>query len=260
MNNKIDDFKPASKTDDLSAKEVSILEKNKKFFSSDYKYIQSMLDIINGESTISIRLLDWFVANYSKSHNTFYKNRINERVQLFYVHSEYRNQLHGYSKKYFDPFCRKNSKKVIYKYNGNNRTITFLTSIGQLNFFQWALRYKIIKYVQLHLKQIETDMKETNKLNKERKILLEEDEEEDDENNDSSEDKVQVHTPDPNICSDQHINSFRISTSIKSGSKSSSKSSSKSNSEKRRKRQQLSVSMLDTGIKKYNIPIKLDFE
>ena len=131
-----------------------------------------MLEIINGESTISIRLLDWFVSNYSKKYNTFYKIRVNDRAQFFYVHSEYKNQLHGYSKKYFDPFCRKNSKKVIYKYSSkldNSKTITFLTSIGQLNFFQWAIRYKVIKYVQLHIKQIENDMKEVNKLNKERK-------------------------------------------------------------------------------------------
>jgi hypothetical protein len=257
MNNKCKDFKPASKKEVLNNKELSILDKNKKFFSADSKYVKIMLEIINGESAISIRLLDWFVSNYSKKWNTFYKIKIHSKIQLFYVHSEYKNQLHGYSKRYFDPFCRKNSKKIIYRYSENNKNnnknkkpITFLTSIGQLNFFQWAIRYKIIKYVQLHIKQIENDMKEVNKLSKERKKIMKELVLE----NDGDESDEIDSCPDPNICSDGKINSFRIT------SQSSDKMNVKTSSDKKNKRQQLSVSMLDTGIKKYNIPVSLDFE
>lgn len=268
MNHKINDFKPVSKKEKLNNKDISILEKNKKFFSTDYKYIKTMLEIINGESNISIRLLDWFVSNYSKKYGTFYKIKINRRIQLFYVHSEYKNQLHGYAKRYFDPFCRKNSKKVIYKYRtqyskganskSSNKPITFLSSIGQLNFFQWAIRYKIIKYVQLHLKQIENDMKEVNKLTKERKRKMRESEEYTDPIDDPIGNEEE-HKPDMNICSDDNINSFKISISEKSHEQ-INKSTSKSISDKKYKRQQLSVSGLETGIKKYNIPIKLDFE
>jgi hypothetical protein len=63
--NKSEDFKSTT-NEKFTSKERDILEKNKKFFSADRKYIDIMLDIIDGPSDISIRVLDWFVANYSK--------------------------------------------------------------------------------------------------------------------------------------------------------------------------------------------------
>ncbi len=249
--NKNDDFKSAN-DEKFSTKERDILEKNKNFFSTNKKYINAMLEIINGESDISIRILDWFVANYSKKYNTCYKIRINGKDEFFYVNNEYKNRLNGYSKLYFDPFCRR--KKVIYTYRSNDgsKEVTFISSIGQLNFFEWAIRNKIIKYVQMNIKQIEADMKETSKLNKEKKSIL---------INSGSKSSNIVDSdnvsddPDPIICSSDKINSVRISP-VK---KVSSTKSNKSESEKG-KRQQLSKSVYEYGIKKTNIPIKLDFD
>ena len=34
--------------------------------------LEVMLNIINGESPISLRIVDWFVTNYSKKFNTSY--------------------------------------------------------------------------------------------------------------------------------------------------------------------------------------------
>lgn len=245
--NKSEDFKSTT-NEKFTSKEKDILEKNKNFFSTDRKYVMAMLQIINGESDISIRVLDWFVANYSKKNNTFYKIRINGRDEFFYVNNEYKNQLNGYSKQYFDPFCRK--KKVIYSYKSNTgKDVDFISSIGQLNFFQWAIRNKIIKHVEMHLKEIEEDMKETSKKNKEKKL-------------EALKDNSRVGTlseenisdePDPVICSSDKITSLHISPLVKS-------SNCKSDSDNRTKRQQLSKSVYDFGIKKSNIPIKLDFE
>lgn len=246
---KSEDFKSTT-NEKFTTKERDILEKNKKFFSADRKYINSMLEIINGESEISIRVLDWFVANYSKKNNTCYKIRINGREDFFYVNNEYKNQLNGYSKQYFDPFCRK--KKVIYSYRTNDgeKDINFVSSIGQLNFFQWAIRNKVIRYVQTHLKTIEVDMKETSKFNKEKKLA-----ELNKVNNinDIIEENMISDEPDPVICSSDKINNICISPVKKS-------STSKSDSENRTRRQQLSRSVYEIGIKKSNIPIKLDFE
>ena len=80
--NKLDDFKSAT-NEQFTSKEKDILDKNKKFFSTDRKYVEAMLDIINGESNISIRVLDWFVANYSKKNNTIYKIKINGADSIF---------------------------------------------------------------------------------------------------------------------------------------------------------------------------------
>ena len=262
--NKSEDFKSFT-NEKFTSQEKDILEKNKKFFSADRKYVRAMLEIIDGNSDISIRILDWFVANYSKKNNTAYRIKINGVVNIFNVNIEYKKQLNGYSKQYFDPFCRK--KKIIYSYKNNKSTseINFVSSIGQLNFFQWAIRNKVIKYVQLHLKEIEHDMKETTKLNKEKKLaaLLNAS-----EDSDSDGDTSKIHDPDPVICSSKDINSLHISpnrktSSCKSSSNKSSNSkssNSKSDSDNRTRRQQLSRSVYDHGIKKSNIPIKLDFD
>jgi len=212
-----------------------------------------MLEIINGESDISIRVLDWFVSNFSKKYNTFYKIKKNGRDEYFYVHNEYKNQLNGYSKKYFDPFCRK--RKVIYTYKGLNggNDIIFLSSIGQLNFFQWAIRNKILIYVKSHVKEIEDDMKITNQNNKKEKLQQLKDNELCNQDELINETNEVDNEPDPVICSSDKINSIHISSP-------SNKSANKSTSDKRIKRQQLSKSVYDFGIKKSNIPIKLDFE
>jgi hypothetical protein len=192
----------------------------------------------------------WLIIQ--KKNNIIYKIIINGTHSFFNVNIEYKNQLNGYSKQYFDPFCRK--KKVIYTYRDNNggNIINFVSSIGQLNFFQWAIRNKVIRYVQRHLKKIEQDMKETSKLNKEKKLasLITSN-----NNNSNSEDDLQTRNddPDPIICSSDRINSLYISPVKKS-------SNSKSESDNRSKRQQLSKSVYDHGIKKSNVPIKLDFD
>src|SRR5271154_5760781 len=150
-----EDFKLVKTTEKFNTTELEILAKNKKFFSTDRKYIDALLEIINGESNISIRVLDWFVSNYSKKKNTVYKIRINGKEDYFYVNNEYKNQLNSYSKWYFDPFCRKQKLIYSYKDKNNKNNISFYSSIGQLNFFQWAIRNKVIKYVQSHIKEIE---------------------------------------------------------------------------------------------------------
>lgn len=235
----------------FTSTEKDILERNKNFFSSNVKYIKMLLEIITGESNISIRIIDWFVANYSKKNNTFYKIKINGREELFYVNNEYKNQLNGYSKEYFDPFCRK--KKIIYTYcnKDDQSNIIFLSSIGQLNFFQWAIRNKIITYVQNHINKIEEDMKETTKKRSLEKKSL------------SHKSANQINTkgnihlisdePDPIICSSDKIRSLHISSINKSAVN-------KSSSENKMKRQQLSRSVYDFGIKKSCVPIRLDFD
>lgn len=243
---KLDDFNPITK-EKFTSKEKDILNKNKNFYSTNKKYINTMLDIINSDSDISIRVLDWFVANFSKKNNTCYRIKINGRDELFYVNNEYKNQLHGYTKEYFDPFCRKN--KLIYTYKSGENKIKFISSIGQLNFFQWAIRNKIINYVERHLEEIEWDMKETSRKNKEKKMaLMEEESSEEDESEIIIDDD-----PDPVICSSDKIKSLHISPVKKI-------SSNKSDSDKKNKRQQLSKSVYEFGIKKTNIPIKLDFD
>ena len=248
----------------FSPKEKFILERNKKFFSSNRKYIDQMLSIINGESEISIRDLDWFITNYSKKKNIFYKIQVCGRIELFYVNNEYKNQLNGYSKRYFDPFCRK--QKVIYRYRNTtvstNNTgvnkkskydVVFETSIGQLNFFQWAIRNKVIHYVKSHLDEIAADMNATLRESKQRKktVSCASDNRTDSSDHRKENKKIDYVSPDRDICSSENVATICISSSKNRKSVSSSGGS---------KRQQLSKSVYEYGMKKTNVPVSLTFD
>ena len=119
--------------------------------------IDKLLDIFKETSPISLRVIDWFVTNYSKKNKiTFMLNNHFYKHKLFTVHDEYKQQLKGYSKKQFDPFCRRN--RIKFYYNENNY---ILTTVGQLNFFRWANENNIIEYIKNNLKEIETDMNDS---------------------------------------------------------------------------------------------------
>ena len=129
------------------------------FYQKDNN-IDKMLSIINGQSSISLRLVDWFVTNYSKKHFVIYPLN-NTR---FKVYDDYKLKLRAYSKKRFDPFCRWERITIPYKDN-----VSMQTTIGQLNFFKWALENKIIGYIEEHYEAIEKDMNARNSSSKKNK-------------------------------------------------------------------------------------------
>jgi hypothetical protein len=117
--------------------------------------IKQMLPIVMGESKISIRVLDHFVTNYSKTKKIYYK--IDKKI--FDVHKSYKEQLDGYRKKLFDPFCR--DKRIPFYYN---ETQYLITTVAQLNFFKWAITYKILEYVDINFTYIYKDMQQKKEL------------------------------------------------------------------------------------------------
>ena len=144
MNTKPDTIHIASKND--------ILLNSLFMFYKGTDYIEKILPIINGQSIISLRLLDWFATNYSKKNNVIYNVGVNKNV-IFNVHLDYKLQLKAYNKKYFDPFCRKN--RILFEYKDK---LVVKTTVGQLNFFRWALKNEIITYVTDNLADIAADM------------------------------------------------------------------------------------------------------
>ncbi len=140
----------------LNTQNDLILKILKNFYYKDnYKKLDLTIPIINGQSQISLRLIDWFVTNYSKKYFTTY-NVCNIR---FSVYTEYRLKLKAYKKRRFDPFCRWDRINFPYK-----NDMHILTTIGQLNFFQWALNKNIIKYITEHKELIENDMNGRNNI------------------------------------------------------------------------------------------------
>ncbi|AII16954.1 hypothetical protein JO84_gp296 [Aureococcus anophagefferens virus] len=113
----------------------------------------TLLSEILTKSKISLRLIDWFITKYSKTHCIHYEMD----GRLFYVYSNYKSQLKAYSKKVFDPFCR-SQKFTIKKDN-----ITIFSTAGQLNFFRWAIENHVIKFIFKNLKFLEIEMKKYKK-------------------------------------------------------------------------------------------------
>ena len=127
--------------------------------------LDKMLSIINGESRISLRIVDWFATNYAKKYYTVYNLEDNRGdIKRFKVYIDYKLKLKAYSKKRFDPFCRWERIDIPYK---NSSYIQ--TTIGQLNFFKWAIENRILEYVEKNLTQINNDMVKRNSTAKRRK-------------------------------------------------------------------------------------------
>ena len=136
---------------------LSLLMKSLTDFYKNPYYINEMRNIVDQNSIISLRILDWFITNYSKKHRTL----IAVDDKLVDVYQNYKLQLKSFSKKAFDPFCRKN--KIIFYYT---ETEFIETSCGQLCFFRWCFENNILSYVKDNLSTIEQDMKNSLKLKK----------------------------------------------------------------------------------------------
>lgn len=161
-----------------------LLNSIKIFYKNNAEIYEKYIMIIQGKSSISLRLLDWFVTNYSKKDKTFYNLNNDSK---FFVYSSYRAQLKAYSKKLFDPFCRREriciSEEDVMLQKKNNEdnessedtsedteeleTNDWVeTTVGQMNFFRWALTNNVIDYVLLHIIEIEKDMQLYNQKSK----------------------------------------------------------------------------------------------
>jgi hypothetical protein len=133
-----------------------------KFYDEDNN-LETMLKIINGESPISLRIIDWFATNYAKKFFTVYEVGANRR---FKVYVDYKLKLKAYSKRRFDPFCRWD--RITIPYSGG----TFIqTTIGQLNFFKWALENGVVAYIGGHYAAIEDDMNARNSTSRRNNVL-----------------------------------------------------------------------------------------
>ena len=98
------------------------------------------------------------MTNYAKKYFTVYdiKNS-NGETERFKVYNDYKLKLKAYSKKRFDPFCRWERINIPF---GEDSHIQ--TTIGQLNFFKWALENNILDYINKNSVKIEADMNHRN--------------------------------------------------------------------------------------------------
>ena len=153
------------RSDQLNTQNDLLLQHLLDFFKSEPAHMTKMMSIINGESRISLRIVDWFVTNFAKKYYVWYTMNEDEMASRFKVYHDYKLKLKAYKKKNFDPFCR--WQRTTIPYDDEN----FLeTTIGQLNFFKWAIEHQIIDYIQSHFDEIEEDMNERNTTSRSRRL------------------------------------------------------------------------------------------
>ena len=130
--------------------------------------LDKMLKIITGETKISLRIIDWFTTNYAKKYYVIYNiEGSNDNIPIrFKVYNEYKLKLDSYGKNRFDPFCRWDRINIPYT---NGKFIE--TTIGQLNFFKWALENQLIDYINHYYNDIEKDMNTRNSTSKRKETV-----------------------------------------------------------------------------------------
>lgn len=164
-NDSSDKSKNSSKEEDLITLD-SFNNKEKDYYKILHRFYGTCSDeelktIYNilAEKGISLRKFEWFVMRYGFYYKTVFhvKNRfMDDRV---YVHKSYKGHQKTYSKEYFDPFKRKNSKsketrKFLFDLSEYGKDFSIVTSIPQLHFARWILTFGIIDYVKENYDEI----------------------------------------------------------------------------------------------------------
>jgi len=139
---------PQTRKRKIHCKQELIVSSLQKFYATCEDKEEAM-KLLEGTSDISLRLIDWFVTNYSKQHSVSYVLN----GQEFLIYTNYKAQLKAYSKKLFDPFCRR--ERIMFQMQGYE---LFQTTVGKLNFFRWAIEKGVLNYMKLNLPRIEKAM------------------------------------------------------------------------------------------------------
>lgn len=145
----------------IETQKESLKKKLLKYYSDQNK-LEIVSKLVN-ESTyegkkMSLRLIEWGISNYAKQHYVVYNleqlnvKGVTETVR-FKLNDNYTTKLNGYHKHFFDPCCREERITIPY---GEN---TFMeTTLGQLNFFHWAIENKVLDFIKENYDDISEDM------------------------------------------------------------------------------------------------------
>lgn len=124
---------------------------------------KKVVSILRGECRVSLRMMDWMVTSHSRTISLRIRSPDGHQV---YVHDEYRSILNAYRRRHFDPFRRTiktesglpdTSLCRLHVQSAGTEEV-FDTSIGQLNFLEWATRCGVVEYVEANREALESAM------------------------------------------------------------------------------------------------------
>ena len=109
-----------------------------------------ILPIILCEDIMTMSAINYTVTNYTKDFSSY----IIKDDKVLYIHKSYKRKLNNDGKDLFDPFCRET--KFPYYYDDDKYVVT---TVGQLNFYQWALEIGLLDYIRENFDDIILHMK-----------------------------------------------------------------------------------------------------
>ena len=127
-----------------------------KFYKKAHN-MKSLHKYLSKSSPISLRVFDFLCTKYIKNKNViYYIEKSGKKIQ-FNLSVAYKAQLKAYSKLQFDPFKR-HERIVVNCSHCKEGIIT--TTIGQLNFFKFAIENKLTDWIEVpeNLKKVEKDI------------------------------------------------------------------------------------------------------
>lgn len=146
----------------LTEYEKIVLKELNRFYTIDK--IEKIKPIINQESDISLRLIDWTLTNYTKKYGILIRKTNGEVIDIY---ESYKACLDSYPKnELFDVFKRGSCIRFYYTDNEDDYIIT---SVKQLNIFRWILRHEILTYIEQNREKINNDHRESLRRSKKNK-------------------------------------------------------------------------------------------
>lgn len=100
---------------------------------------------ISKSSPISLRVFDFLCTKYIKNKNVIYYIEKNNKKIPFNLSVAYKAQLKAYSKLQFDPFKRHDRIEISCIHCKEGKLVT---TIGQLNFFKFAIENKLTDWIE----------------------------------------------------------------------------------------------------------------
>lgn len=158
MPKKKDTTKPNYLNNDAKLLKLDLMTK----FYNKEENLRKMIDFVKLNKDQALRRLEWLCNNYSKKNNIIHRISTTKEINIFL---DYKACLDSYKKRKFDPYKRWNDGYGTFEIPINFPDIPtlkkFETTVGQLNFFRWCIKNKILEYLKNNELAIKNDLKES---------------------------------------------------------------------------------------------------
>ena len=121
-----------------------------------------LVPVLTQTSSVSIRIIDWLVTNYSKSQKVVLYYNKGKKRRIFDVYHEYDDTLTTYGRKLFDPFRRGSRTYFMAQDDRSGNRVRFETTIAQIVFWKWADDKGVLDFCKKNVEAIEKDMHEAH--------------------------------------------------------------------------------------------------